>query len=125
MSPEFVFDGVPEAWPDRDVIIIGGSRDAVGISLDTNPAAFRQPDQETVGISCVIICVGGDTSIKPIRERAFAHYGTFAQSIRGNNTLGGAVSFARMSSAQVAQYLDGQTGGSVEITFVVSCTTFI
>jgi hypothetical protein len=119
-----VCDGVPQSWPDQDALIVGGARDGRGITIETNPAGFTGPDSEIVNVACVIVVVGDDFDVKPLRDRAFAYYNAVATKIRQNKTLGGAVASARLAAAELSQFLVGE-GGSVELAFIISCTAYV
>ena len=125
-APTEVKDGPPVgAWPDQDLFIVGWSRSRDGIVVEQIPAGFVSTDQETFNVICVISCVGDDTMIKPIRVRAFAYLSTLAALIRQDKTLGGAATNARISAYTVAQDLQPEAGGAVEISLVITCLAYI
>lgn len=119
-----VVDGWPGLWPDQDAVIIGWAAEGTGISIDTNPGGFGQPNREDFSITSVIFCPGGDPTVNPLRVRAFAYYTAICEQIRADKTLDGSVSDARPSTATVNQYTN-ESGGTVELTFTVACTAFV
>jgi hypothetical protein len=121
-----VLDGPPVGvWPDQDCIIVGWQREGAGVGIETSPAGFVSTNQENFTVACMISVVGGDLTLEPLRGRAFGFYNTISANIRQDKTLGGAVAHARLSTADVKQYLQKESGGAVEIAFAISCTAFI
>lgn len=133
-STAHVFDGPPSADTQLtldDRVWIGYSP----ISPDLPAAAGDQQfatlgarsRDETYAIVCAVEHFGGDTTMRPLRDGAFALLATVETLLRGTGgnpgdcTLGGAVLFAQISGGLEMHQAQTPAGASVLVQFHVQC----
>lgn len=116
-----IVDGEPTTNTPKDFIAVGYAEDGGEVVSGQQAAATigHLRRSETFDITCFVSAWNGSTSMKSVRDRAFALYAGVENAVRTGGTLGGSVIFADIAQESFAQYQSDQ-GAIADITFTVS-----
>jgi hypothetical protein len=120
-----LFDGpAPErAYAPRAVTIAAAFQDDQdAVTVDRVESGARPNVTETLTVAGSVYAGGGNTDVEQYRAEAGQIITVIDTALRDNRTLGGAVSLARLASAQWLQGRDAK-GTGVSIGFTVELVT--
>lgn len=113
--------GVEDLKPD--VIAVGWATDRASVTGDTEREGFSPDDRERFEIVTTIDCTHGETTVKPLRIRAFGYYRTVAAELRRDPRMNKTVLFARPFVVDLDQ-VQTDRGAAVALVFTVECEAF-
>ncbi|WP_242890265.1 hypothetical protein [Actinomadura litoris] len=120
-----VVDGQPVST-EGDVICIGfggvPGEPAVE-STRTREQLAREPDREQYDIACLASSWSGDTDAKTVRDRAYELVDAAADVLAADDTLGGVVMEARITTDSLTQEQTAE-GAVATVRFIVHADAF-
>jgi hypothetical protein len=125
-----VCDGQPVEDLADEVVVVGWQMDRAAVSVDWHREdAGGMVDREVYDVAGLISVVTGDTTTKPVRDRAFELWALLVGELRRDPTLGGLCMRVRPFVAAVDQVQtqgdDVSAGGaSATISWVVLVDAF-
>lgn len=123
-----VIDGQPVVDLADEVVVVGWQMERLGVTANFARQDAGTTDRETYDVAGLVSVVSGDTTTKPVRDRAFEIYADMVAELRRDQSLGGVCMRARpfvVAVDQVQTEGDESMGGaSVTIAWVIAVDAF-